>query len=140
MAPPDKQRYCFLPVLPIQPSRSAASSLRPAVHFHSVPPAAGSPVHKEHALLHQGLRTNFPTLFCRAAPLLLLTEGARCCRDAARGAEGNSMQHCSSRYQPCARRSLNFLFPFTWPQSPDQARHFLAYFTAPVPHYLHTAV
>lgn len=112
-APSAKQRYCFLPVLPIQPSHSAASFLRPVVHFHFVPPAAGSPVQKEQALLHQGPQTNSPKLFCRAAPLLLLTDAAECWWDAAWRVEGNNVQHCSSRYQPCARRSVRFLFLFT---------------------------
>lgn len=118
-APSEKQRCCFLPVLPIQPSRSAASSLRPVVHFHFVPPAAGSPVQKQQALLHRGPRTNSPKLICRAALLLLLTDGAGCWWDAAWGVEGNSVQHCSSRYQPCARCSVKFLFPFTQPQNPE---------------------
>lgn len=81
-APSDKQKYCFLPVLPIQPSHSAASSLQPVVHFHSVSPAAGSPVQKQQVLPFQGPQTNSPTFFCMTS-LFLLTDGSGCWQDTA---------------------------------------------------------
>lgn len=129
--PLDKQKHCFLPVLPIRPSHSAASSPRPVVHFHSVPPAAGSPVRNSRCHYIRVLRLTLPS--CSAARLhcsswLMVQDADRKLLVQWKASVYSTAQAGISF---SSRRPLKFLFSFMLPQNSEWETHFLELYLHP---------